>query len=212
MGLLIVFSLFCLAGLAALEPKPESTTPLQPPKGETLPNEREALLDNEVPDERSFSNVMVPGLQGGVYYLFESGDLYYGGEMLFDLAFTLLRSSKSESFLARGRSEVYISIGFYYSNRDEAEYFFHYLFGFNVSLESANNLDRNFLIPYMGLAMGVITIKDRGTGFMAYPILGVNIVSLKALSINVESGLLLSTVAFDEFLALRTSLMVVFAL
>ena len=156
------------------------------------------------------SNSLVPGLQGGGFYLFRDGVFYWGGEARFDFSYMLDRNRKNARASDRGRSEVYVEVGLYYADRSDANFLFQYLVGFNVSFETPGVLGRNFFIPYLGLAAGGTTIQDRGTGFTAMPVLGVNIVSLERFSLSLEGGLLLTTVAFEEFLALKANLAMVF--
>ncbi len=173
---------------------------------------QEAATGQDRGPETEISNSMVPGFQGGGFYLFRDRALYWGGEVRFDFSYLLDRNRPNARASDRGRTEVYAEVGLYYSDRSDARFLFQYLVGFNVSFETPSVLARNFLIPYLGLAAGGTTIQDRGTGFTAMPILGFNIVSLERFSLDLETGLLLTTVAFEEFLALKATLAMVFVL
>jgi hypothetical protein len=162
--------------------------------------------------KKEFANSLVPGFQGGGFYLFRDQVFYWGGEARFDFAYMLDRNRPSARASDRGRSEIYAAVGLYYSPRSDAQFLFQYLIGFNVSFETPSTLGRGFLIPYLGLAAGGTTIKDRGTGFTAMPVFGLNLVSLERFSLSLEAGLMLATVAFEEFLSLKGSLAMVFVL
>jgi hypothetical protein len=160
--------------------------------------------------KKEFSNSFVPGFQGGGIYLFRDQVFYWGGEVRFDFSYNLDTQRPTARAIDRGRSEIFVSAGLYYAPRSDARFLCQYLIGFAVSFETPNALSRNFLIPCLGLAVGGITIADRGTGFSALPFFALNIVSLERFSLGLETGLLLSTMAFEEFLALKTNLALMF--
>lgn len=161
--------------------------------------------DDSKPYHDEIKYYKVPGVQGGVYYFFESGNLYYGADVLFFWDHRLTRSDRPQYITRRARTETFASVGFYYSDVAHEEYLFSYLLGFNVSFESASTLRRDFLIPYLGLSAGGVTMKEQGAAFMLSPMLGISVVSLRALSVSVDNGLVLSPAKFEEYLALRTS-------
>jgi hypothetical protein len=169
-----------------------------------------AVFAQEATPKKEFANSLVPGFQGGGFYLFRDQAFYWGGEARFDLSYNLDTDRKTARAADRGRNEIYLAVGLYYSPRSDAWFLFQYLVGFNISFETPSVLARDFLIPYLGLAAGGTTIQDRGTGFTAIPTLGLNLVSLERFSLSLEAGLMLTTVSFEEFLALKGSLAMVF--
>ncbi|MBN1522889.1 MAG: hypothetical protein JW904_00290 [Spirochaetales bacterium] len=210
-AIVLIFLVYTVSMAMALEPREHEPNADSDTVAAEIPGEESEIEPVYLP-EGNIENPMSPGFQGGGYYLLNSGDMYFGGEMVFDIFYGLQRSKRSDRTLERARSEVFISVGFYYGDRPDAEYFFHYLMGFNISFESSANISRNFLVPYMGVSVGGITIKDRGSAFVTIPTMGINIISMKAISLNVEGGLLCSLVGFDEFLAVKASATLVIAL
>ena len=163
----------------------------------------------------TFENSGLPGFTGGGIYLFNSQTLYAGGTVRFDFFYSLDENRKSATLIDRGRSEIYIAVGLYTAlpqRTDGVNLVFNYVFGFNLAFETPAVLARNFLIPYIGLELGGIYIEGRGNGFMACPLIGINLISLPTFTISIETGLLLSTVAFEEFLSLRPQLTMNFVL
>jgi len=157
------------------------------------------------PAPKEFDNLWVPGLAGGVFIPFNNTGLYAGGSFRFDLLYGL-DSQRPDSFWAdRGRWEIFADVGLYgdVSNRNPGhDLLFLWQLGFTISLETPASLQRNFLIPYMGLSMGGLTSTAHGTGLVAMPTLGINIISLPNCNFSLESSLLLNTIAFDEYLGL----------
>lgn len=169
-----------------------------------------AAFGQEEGPKTEITNSLLPGFQGGGFYLFRDQVFYWGGEVRFDFTYLLDRNRKTARASDRGRSEIYASVGLYAADRSDAQFLCQYLIGFNVSFETPGTLARDFLIPYLGLAAGGTTIQDRGTGFTVLPVIGLNIVSLERFSLSLETGLMLNTVAFEEFLGLKTNLAMVF--
>jgi hypothetical protein len=173
-------------------------------------------LDQETGTAGStFENSGLPGFTGGVFYLFNSQTLYAGGTVRFDFFYTLDENRKDATFIDRGRSEIYIAVGLYTAlpqRSDGVNLLFNYVFGFNLAFETPSVLARNFLIPYIGLEIGGIYIEGRGNGFMACPLVGINLISLPTFTISIETGFLLNTIAFEEFLSIRPQLTMNFVL
>lgn len=165
--------------------------------------------------ESSFDNSGLPGFSGGIYYLFDDQSIYSGGSVRFSFFYSLDANRKSAGAVDRGRSEIYIAVGLYAATpprEDSRDLFFNYVFGFNIAFETPSVLSRNFFIPYIGLEIGGIYIQEIGNGFMTCPILGINLVSLPTFTMSVECGLLLTTNAFEQFLALKPQLNISFVL
>jgi hypothetical protein len=163
----------------------------------------------------SFENSGLPGFTAGVLYLFNSQRIYTGGTVRFDFFYTVDEDRKNSTFVDRGRSEIYIAVGMYAATpqrSDGVNLVFNYVFGFNLSFETPGIMQRNFLIPYIGLEIGGMYIQTIGNAFIVCPIIGINLVSLPTVTLSIETGLLLSTVDFDEFLSLRPQLALNFVL
>lgn len=163
----------------------------------------------------SFENTGLPGFTGGVLYLFNSQRVYAGGTIRFDFFYSVDENRKDATIIDRGRSEIYIAVGLYAAVPERADgvnLVFDYVFGFNLAFETPRIMQRHFLIPYLGLEFGGMYIQAVGNTFMVCPLIGINIVSLPTFTLSIETGLLLSTAAFDEFLALRPRLTLNFVL
>jgi hypothetical protein len=173
--------------------------------------------DNQTtqPDDE-FDNALVPGASGCVMTFFGAGrPLMVGGSLRYDLLYTLEKSNPDASFLDRGRNELYLDIGFYGSiptGPASPVFLFHYLVGLTTSFETPRSMDRAFLIPYMGIELGGIYIQDVGHGFLAVPVLGLNIVTTPSVTVSIDTGLILNTASFMDYLGLRNEIHVNFVL
>jgi len=171
---------------------------------------------NQSTQDNEFDNSMVPGVSGCVMTFFGAGrPLFVGGSLRFDLLYTLKKSDPDASFLDRGRNELYLDIGFYGSIPEGAAntvFLFHYLIGVTTSFETPRSMDREFLIPYVGIELGGIYIQDLGNGFLVVPVIGLNIVTLPFLTVSLDTGLILNTVSFMDYLGLRNEIHVNFVL
>jgi hypothetical protein len=159
-----------------------------------------------IPGNLSFENSGLPGFTGGGLYLFNSQQIYAGGTVRFDFFYTLDEDRKNATIIDRGRSEIYIAVGMYAAlpeRPDGANLAFDYVFGFNLAFETPNIMQRNFLIPYIGLEIGGMYVQVFGNSFIVCPILGINLISLPTCTLSIETGLLLATAAFDQLLGLR---------
>jgi len=169
------------------------------------------FLINSFPGEKQtmeFYNQGFPGFTGGFCYFFESGAVYAGGSFRFDLLYGIDRNRPQSSYIDRGRWEVYIDVGLFGRVIPESEnfdLFFQYLVGFTTSFETPKTLKRNFLIPYIGLEFGGICIKDTGNGLMVSPTSGINLISFPGMTLSIDTSLLLSTIAFYDFLGMETT-------
>jgi hypothetical protein len=64
----------------------------------------------------------------------------------------------------------------------------------------------------MGIELGGIYIEGAGNGFIAIPVVGLNIVTLPTLTISCDTGLILNTVSFTEYLGLRSEIHINFVI
>jgi hypothetical protein len=155
-------------------------------------------------------NIWVPGFSGGFYYFSNTSEHYFaGGSFRFDIVYALEKNKQKATFAERGRNELYLDIGLFSSipeNGTTSTLLFRYLLGIVTSFETPKTLNREWLVPYIGIELGGIYIGGEGNGFMAVPILGLNILTLPSMTLSIDTGLLLNTVAFEKYLGLRTEL------
>lgn len=161
----------------------------------------------------NFKNIIFPGFSGGNIYFFNDQTCYWGGSMRLDLSYTFDRKRPDASFAERGRAESYLDLGLYtkdFSMLDDIVVL--YTLGLNFSFETPRSLNRNFLIPYMGLELGGLHMSGKTGGFTLVPLLGINLISIPNGTANIESGILFNTAAFEDSLALRSKLTLNFVL
>ncbi len=171
-----------------------------------------AAEDRQMPVE--FVNLWVSGPGADVLWTFQGGDAYWGGSVRFDALYTLDAGRADATERDRGRTEAYIVASllarrYFPSSRDGM--IFLYGAGFNLAFEGPSVLRRDFLIPYLGLEACGMTVEGRGTGFAALPVLGLAIFSKPRFSLDLEGGLLLSTLSISDFLGIRARLSCLFA-
>jgi hypothetical protein len=168
------------------------------------------------PGTSEMYNVLVPGFTAGVIDMLGAGNpMYVGGSIRFDLVYTLNKNQPRAGFVERGRNELYIDIGLFGllpADGGASNLLFRYVLGFTTSFETPRSLNRNFLIPYVGIELGGIYIGGSGNGFLAVPVLGLNIVTLQTFTMSCDTGLILNTVSFEKFLGLRTELHINFVI
>lgn len=168
------------------------------------------------PGSSEIYNVIVPGGSAGVITFFKEGSpIFAGGSMRYDLAYGLSKNQPTASFVERGRSEVYVDIGLFGSLPTDGSptvLLFRYIIGLTTSFETPRSLNRNFLVPYMGIELGGVYIEGAGNGFMAIPVLGLNIVTLPTFTMSMDTGLIFNTVSFTQYLGLRSELHINFVI
>jgi hypothetical protein len=171
---------------------------------------------SSAPGSSEMYNVLVPGASCGIITFFGEGTpIYAGGALRFDLVYSLSRNQPRASIVERGRNELYVDIGLYGSipaRGEETLLLFRYVLGFTTSFETPRSLARNFLVPYIGLELGGIYIQGEGNGFLAVPVLGINLLTLPTFTMSIDTGLILNTIAFERFLGLRSELHVNFVI
>ncbi len=161
-----------------------------------------------------FVNLWVSGPGADALWTFQGGDAYWGGSARFDALYALDAGRADATPRDRGRTEAYIVASllareYFPSSRDGM--IFLYGAGFNLAFEGPSVLERDFLIPYLGLEACGMTVEGRGTGFAALPVLGIAVISKSRFSLDLEGALLLSSLSVSDFLGIRARLSCLFA-
>ncbi len=97
----------------------------------------------------------------------------------------------------------------------QEDYLFNYIFGISITFDRAQNLEREYFIPYYGIKSGGIYLNSLGVdynGFVVLPFLGISIMRTKEMMLNIDVSIMLSSLKFREFLSVSPNLIFSFVL
>lgn len=98
---------------------------------------------------------------------------------------------------------VYTRVGILKSDKDSIGSAISYMTGANFSFEK--NAQRSFLIPYFGLELGGLNQRNYGAAFQIAPVLGVQVLTTKFASVNIQATYSYSTRYFDKLSGIHAS-------